>query len=187
MLAAQELGIPVVNAYTGTYPGYYMKFWVALDRHTLEGWCWENHISSSGIRFANNIDRPILRADTVWCRAVNDRYLTIDAGHVLADRPKAQLWETFVRLQLDTDHFAFVAHDDHFLSAELHRDSGLVAVSDRLGDMGVFRSEARPDKAVALIADNGRYLVLDTTDQRLYARGDSSNSSRWLRIEPFTP
>ncbi|MEO8066809.1 MAG: hypothetical protein ABI599_03855 [Flavobacteriales bacterium] len=185
MLAAQELGIPAVNAYAVAYPATYLRFWENLDQRGLDAWCASNGIAADGIAMANNIHMPVLFVDTVALLAANGKYLCLDptwGNKGVADRDSAGSWETFVRLRLRNGRCAFVAHDDRFLSVELHHDSGLVAVSDRLGDMGLFRMEEHSAGAVALRADNDRYLTLDTLSHRIFANGDSTNPLRLLKL-----
>ena len=186
MLAAQQSGIPIVNAYTGSYPGNYMQFWDRQDQRSLDAWCAFNGTTSSGIRVMNNIHRPILDADTVHIVAANGKYVCVDVTkqeQAIADKATAQQWETFVRLRLSSTDHAFVAHTDLFLSAELFRDSGLVAISDRLGDMGVFKLEEQADGRTAIRADNGMYVTLDSISLRLVARTPTVDAGCLFRFE----
>lgn len=186
MLAGQQLGITVVNAYSSSYPVCYIPFRDRQDRASLAAWCAANGTTSIGIRLANNIHRPILNTDTVRSLACNGEYLSVDPdqqGRALADTSAPGPWETFVRLQLSDDEYAFVAHTDRFLSAELHHDSALVAVSDRLGDMGVFTLQEQPDGRTAIRADNGMYMALDSASLRLVARAATVDVNCLFRFE----
>lgn len=185
MLAAQELGIPVVNAYAGTYPLDHPAFRNALDARGLDIWFASNGATADGIVVANNVHLPVLAVDTVVLRAANGKVLRVDTmggNKGVADGDMAGLGETFVRLRLKDDRAAFVAHTDRFLSVELHHDSGLVAVSDRLGDMGIFRIEEQTGNTVALRADNDRYLALDTLSHRIFAVADSTDPLRLFTL-----
>ena len=176
MLAGQQLGIPVVNAYTGGYPGDYKKFWVALNEPTLNDWCRDNGIAMDGITTVNNIRRPILHEDTVHLQGLNDRYLSVDTNKrdlAFMDRTEGGLWETFLRIRVTPDHYAFLAYNGNFLSAALHIDSSLVATNDELGDMGIFEQKNVTDSTFALIADNGLFVLRDTLTNKLYATSDS--------------
>jgi hypothetical protein len=187
MLAAQQLGIPIVNAYTGSYPGNYMKFWDQQDQRTLNDWCASNGITSRGIQMMNNIHQPIIRTDTIHLHAPNGKYVCLDPtrqDEAFADRATPQLWETFVRLRLSDHQYAFLAHTDRFITAELHHDGRLVATTDRLGDMGVFTLEDQPDGRVALRADNGKYVALDSASLKLVARADSVDQNCLFTFEP---
>lgn len=173
MLAGQELGLPVVNAYTGHYPGNHMRFWDRQTPRSLAEWCAFNRTTTDRIAILNNAHRRILATDTVQLRAANGRWVCVDvqeSPRVLASRENAMQWETLVRLRLDNGHVALVAHNDAFVSAQLHKDSGVVATSTRLGDMGMFQWHEAGNGYIALRAANGLFLELDTTDQRLYAR-----------------
>jgi Fascin domain len=186
MLAAQQLGVATVNAYTGKYPGNYEAFWERLDQHTLNDWCRFNGLPSEDILVANNIHRPILAMDTISLVASNGKYVCIDPTHresAFADRANPQLWETLVRLRLSDHEYAFIAHTDRFLSADLLHDGSVSSATDRLGDMGVFELVEQPDGRVALLADNRKFLTLDTVSLRLVARADSIVPECLFRIE----
>lgn len=175
MLAGQELGIPVVNAYTGHYPGNHMRFWDRQTPRSLAEWCAFNHITTDRIAIVNNAHQRILAVDTAQLRAANGQWVCVDLQQdprVLASRGTAMQWETLVRLRLDNGRVALVAHNDAFVSAAVHKDSAIVATSTRLGDMGMFLWYDAGNGSVALRADNGSYVELDTTDLRLYARAE---------------
>ncbi|MBK6774930.1 MAG: hypothetical protein IPG74_03450 [Flavobacteriales bacterium] len=57
------------------------------------------------------------------------------------------------------------------------------STTDRLGDMGVFQLVEQPDGRVALLADNKKFLALDTVSLRLVARADSVMPECLFRIE----
>ncbi|QQR88161.1 MAG: hypothetical protein IPJ76_08125 [Flavobacteriales bacterium] len=173
MLAGQELGIPVVNAYTGHYPGNHMRFWDLQTPRSLAEWCAFNQTTTDEITIVNNAHQRVLLTDTLQLRAANGHWVCVDLQQdprVLASRDTAMQWETLVRLRLANGRVALVAHNDAFMSVQLHKDSGLVATSARLGDMGMFLWNDLGDGSMALRADNGLYLELDTADLRLYAR-----------------
>jgi len=185
MLAGQQIGVPVVNSYTGSYPGNYMKFWNALDHNTLEEWCEFNNTSAEGIQLVNNIRQPILKTDTVYLVASNGSYVCLNItqeNRAIADRPAPLRWETFVRLELSPTQFAFLAHNDMFLSAAIHNDGALSTTSDQLGDMGIFKVVPLAEDQVALMADNGKYVELDPANNWLVARSDSIGPGTHFRI-----
>lgn len=56
MLAAQEVSIPCVNAYTGFNPGNYLSFFDNMDKKTLNDWCEYNKKDSTSIQNINEDD-----------------------------------------------------------------------------------------------------------------------------------
>lgn len=190
MLAGQQLGIPVVNGYSGGYPGNHMEFWNEQDQRTLDAWCAFNNTTSAGIQRVNNVHQPILAIDTVHLVISNGAYVCLNMLHdakAIADRPRPLLWETFSRVRLSPVHWAFMAHNENFLSAALHQDGVLAATSGRMGDMAVFTQIDLATGEVALRADNGRYVEWDSTSNRLYARADSVSRAARLRIVRAEP
>ncbi|MBP6313702.1 MAG: hypothetical protein KA408_15620 [Flavobacteriales bacterium] len=187
MLAGQQLGIPVVNAYTGSYPGNYMKFWVALDERTLNDWCVSNGIGMETINRVNNLRRPVLGEDTVHLQGLHERYVclnTINKDLAIMDRTEVGPWGLFLRIRVAPDHYAFLAHNGNFLSAALHHDSVLVASHHELGDMGIFEQKNISDSTFVLIADNGAYVAHDTRTNKLYANADSLTEHCIFRSRP---
>lgn len=184
MLAGQELGIPVVNAYTGHYPGNHMRFWDRQTPRSLAEWCAFNRTPADRITIVNNTHQGILGIDTVQLLAANGRWVCVDVQdgpRVLASRDTAMQWETLVLLRLDNGHVALVAHNDAFVSAQLHKDGGVVATSTRLGDMGMFQWHGAGNGSIALRAANGLFLELDTADLRLYARAEKPEGPALFR------
>ena len=117
--------------------------------------------------------------------AANGAYVCLNSDQenlAIADRSTPQRWETFVLLGLSPGRSAFLTHTDQFLSAELHHDGRLSATSDQLGDMGIFKEVPLPDDQVALLADNGKYVELDRTNNGLVARSDSIGPDTRFRI-----
>lgn len=176
MLAAQALGIPTVNAYTGGYPGNYIHFFDNMDHRTLAGWCKFNGIGTEHIQELNGLAVDVVARDTVRFLAANGRYWCADEsrqGDVLANRDKADGWETFLRLHLADGRVAFLASNGHFLCAELEQNKQLSATGNDLGDFGLFTMVSLDSGMVAIKAFNGHYVALDPGSQELLATSDS--------------
>lgn len=172
MLAAQHLGVPVVNAYTGNYPGNYMLFFDRMDRSTLADWFAFNGRTTADLAVIWNTGEEVIERDTIWIKAANDRYLSVDSDSgtvVLANRKKPAEWEVLLRVRLEHDRSAFVTHTGNFLCAEMTREAEWAGTAERLGDMGIFREVRVDSSTVAWLADNGRYLSLDTVTGRVRA------------------
>ena len=176
MLAAQELGIPAVNAYTGGYPGHYLSFFDNMDHRTLADWCTYNGISPERIQEVHGLAVKLGGRDTVQLIAANGRFVCAketNEGRVLADRDKAAEWETFLQLNTTDGRVAFLCSNGNFLCAELPDRKQLLATGLDLGDFGLFTLEALDSGKVALKAFNGRYVVLDPGSLELIATSDS--------------
>lgn len=172
MLAGQALGIPVVNAYTGGYPGNYISFFDHTDHRTLVDWCAFNGISAHGIQEIHGLGISVAAMDTVAIRAANEKFLCANIvrdGLVVADRDKRLEWETFVRIHAVDGRVALLAHNGKFLMARLEGEGELVADGQDLGDYGLFTMEPQEHGSVAFKAFNGRYLALDTASMELRA------------------
>lgn len=176
MLAAQALGTPTVNAYSGGYPGNYIQFFDNMDHRSLKSWCEFNGIGTEHIQELNGLAVAVVARDTVRIIAANGRYWCADESRenkVLANRDKAEGWETFLRLHLADERMAFLAFNSYFLCAELEQNKQLSATGKDLGDFGLFTMQPLDSGMVAIKAFNGRYVVLDPDSQQLLAAGDS--------------
>lgn len=176
MLAAQAVGISTVNAYTGGYPGNYIHFFDNMDHGSLAAWCGFNGIGTGRIQEINGLAVDVVARDTVRFIAANGRYWCADEsrqGKVLANRDKADGWETFLQLHLPDGRVAFLASNSQFLCAELEEDRQLSATGEDLGDYGLFTMEPLDSGKVAIKAFNGHYVALDPGSEELLATSDS--------------
>ena len=185
MLAAQELGIPVVNAYSGGYPGPFIKFFQHMDHRTLVDWCAFNGIGTERIQEIDGLDVDIAAHDTVRLLAANGRYLCADltkGGVVLANKDKAHDPETFLQLQTNDGRVAFLSINSQFLCAELEQNQQLSATGKDLGDFGLFTMEALESDMVRIKAFNGQYLMLDRVTEELHATGTGTEPETRFKL-----
>lgn len=174
MLAAQELGVSTVNAYTGGYPGNYISFFDNMDHRTMADWCAFNHIGTGRIKQIDGLAMQVISRDTVRFVAANGKYLCADQSRdarLLANKDKADDWETFLRLHTADGRAALLASNGNFLCAHLEGDQHLAADCNDLGDYGLFTMVQLDSGMVAIKAFNGRYVVLDPGTQELRATG----------------
>lgn len=185
MLATQQLGIPTVNAYTGSYPGNYIKFFDAMNDRTLEDWCAYNAIAPDRIQRIHGLGLEVAVLDTVAIQAQNGLMVSCDWSNdelSMVDREVMGTHESLVRIRTADGRIAFLAHKGHFLAAE-EQDGGRLAASGQdLGDYGLFTLEPQENGTVAIKAHNGRYLSLDKESNELFATGDTVGPDQQFRI-----
>ncbi|MBS1940214.1 MAG: hypothetical protein JST38_05000 [Bacteroidetes bacterium] len=185
MLAGQALGVHVVNGYSGGYPGNYLSFFDNMDHRTLADWCAFNNRSTEGIQEINGLAVPVISRDTVRLIAASGKYLCADQSReerMLANRDKADDWETFQRLHLPDGRVALLASNGKFVCAELEREDQVMATGDDLGDFGLFTMEQLDSGLVTLKAFNGKYVELDPATEELHAKADVVGPNAWFRI-----
>ncbi len=176
MLAAQALSIPIVNAYTGSYPGNYIAFFDHMDHRTLADWCEFNGITTDRIQEIHGLALPVSRMDVVQIKAANGEFVSADElkeGTAIADRTNAAEWETFRRVQTADGRYAFLCHSGHYLCAEQESGERIMATAMDVGDFGLFTLELLDSNQVAIKAFNGRYVTLDPDTKLLSATADS--------------
>ncbi len=188
MLAAQQLAVPIVNAYTGSYPPNYMGFFDLMDRPRLAEWCAYSGCDPDRIVEVNDIPLHFLRTDTVALQAANGSFVcanTLRDGLAVADRPEPLLWETFRAIHFPGGRIAFRAHNDNYICVETLQRSQVSATAPDLGDMGLFTIEEHDRGWIALKAHNGSYVSLDREKHLLFALADSVGSEELFRLVPF--
>jgi hypothetical protein len=164
MLAAQELGLPVVNAYTGSYPPRFITFFDHRDAASLQYWCERAGCDTSTIQLVDGTGLSLAGQSLVSLRAPNGYLVcanTLKEGLATPDRSVVDLWETFRMVRTSDGRLTFMAHNGAYLAAELEGDAVLTARSRFLGDFGLFMPDSLPDGSIALKAHNGRYVAVE--------------------------
>ena len=185
MLAAQQIGVPIVNGYSGSYPFGFMDFFDRMDLPTLAQWCVNAPCDTHSIIQVRDIPMPFLRTDTVAIIAENGSYICANTKRdalAVADRPEPLLWETFRAIQVQDGRWGFRAHNGNFLCAEILQGSQLSATAGRLGDFGLFTIEDLGDGQVALKAHNGLYVSLEPASALLNANSTSIGANERFQI-----
>jgi len=187
MLAAQDLGVPVVNAYTGYYPDKYMGFFDGLDSAMLARWTTFNGVSPDRVQLIDGLVPVIVKTDTVRLRAANGAWVRIDPlsdRTALADLDSPGPWESLLRLRTGDDRVAFLCPNDSFLCAEVLEQQQLSATAMDLGDYGLFTSVPQADSTIALKASNGLYVAVDSLTHALHATSRSIGPNEKFKLHP---
>ncbi|MBK9421681.1 MAG: hypothetical protein IPN44_11640 [Flavobacteriales bacterium] len=188
MIAAQDLGIPVVNAYTGYYPDKYMGFFDGLDSAMLAHWTESQGTSDARIQLIDGLLPTIASIDTVRLRAANGAWVAVDAAPdrmAKAERDSLGPWESFLRLHTGDGRVALICANDSFLCAELLEQQQLAATAMDLGDYGLFTPLPQADGTIALQAHNGLYVSVDTLTHVLRARATAIGPAEKFNV--FVP
>lgn len=176
MLAAQELNIPCVNAYTGSYPKEY-PFYKYFDEEALTKWCEFNHMERKRIQKISNVGKNIQNSKQIQLKAINGKFVCSDGAVVnnivIANRDSAQGWETFTLILFEKKECVILAYNNKYFCAELDHQNEITATRDNVANWETFTLVQLDSNHVALKAANGKYLSLDEKTLQLYARGDS--------------
>jgi len=184
MLAAQELGLPVVNAYTGHYPGNFPVFFNELDSASLEAWCSFSGADPRRVQVLRNVDQPLVGAIRGTLRAHSGSFVSADLtreGLLVADRSGAGRWEFFVVLRFPGDRCSLMAHDGRFVGTGRAKDDALVADTHPPEGPATFLLLQGPDGRLAFRAANGKYVAVGGEDARLNADADSLGPASWFQ------
>lgn len=183
MLAAQQVGIPIVNAYTGSYPGNFISFFDHMDRRTLNDWCVFAGIDSSTIRVADNIGWPVASTYLLALRGPDGLFATADDAwerRMVMRGQETALWEVFRGIRLADGRLALIAHNGRFVRADLLGSRELIADAKDLGDHGLFSVREHEDGSWSLHAADGSAVVMDAGSRVLKALGTEAEPVRFL-------
>lgn len=191
MIAAQDLGIPVVNAYTGYFPHPYMGFFDELDSAMLTHWITFNGIGAERVQLIDGLMPEVIMADTVRLQAADGKWVAmgpLGEREARADRDDLGPWESFLRLHTRDGRVAFLCPNDSFLCAG-EREWKLCATAMDLGDQGLFTTVPHSDGAISLRTSNGLLVAVDTLTRALHANSTAMGTTGMFkfRTPPFSP
>jgi hypothetical protein len=188
MLAAQQVGAPVVNAYTGSYPDGFMAFFDHMDRPTLQHWLGRNGVEPAAVEVVDNVGLPWVGHEKVVLTDAAGRQVRMRdpfSGTIaLADGP-GDLGSCFTIIELEEGRRVLLATNDRFVAATLdHGDLSLRADAPVAGDFCLFVLDEVEEGGVRLRADNDRWVAA-ADDGRLHAWADSAHHAITFRLEPL--
>jgi hypothetical protein len=176
MLAAQELGVPVVNAYTGSFPERYWPLLGIFNDTGLKQWCEYTGISRNNIQYVNDLGIREKQRSNVQLLASNGMFVCSDGSignTIIANKEKASGWETFTLIKLADGKYIFVDYNGKILSTELGNNANITANRINVGSWEKFTLLNISDQVVAIKAINDKYLSLDIQTGQLFAKSDS--------------
>lgn len=185
ILAAQQVGVPIVNAYTGSYPGNYMGFFDHMDRPHLEAWMQFCGSTAEGIAEVNDIDMHYRTTDTLFLHTASGHAVHAHSGHAPGIHDAGQDEGPTALLLVSTldGRHALRTPGGAFIAAFTHQDGRLEAASPLLGDMALFSFEPAGEGLYRLRADDGRYVALDVEARTLHARAPSAEEAVAFMLE----
>ncbi len=172
MLAAQDLNIPCVNAYTGSYPGNYMAFFDHRDDITLKDWCSFSGGNIGQIQPINEIGKKEKSRTHISLRASNNKYICAEESTIIVNRDKPAGWETFLLIRFENNQATFKAHTGKFFCCELYKNGEINASKERSADWETFEITELDSNYVAFKAVNGKFLSLDKKSEQIFATAD---------------
>jgi hypothetical protein len=184
MLAAQQRGWPVVNAYVKFAPAAYVPYQYALSSYALAGWL-DAAVSDKGpVQVVDNVGVPYDRADKQLLTTTSDGVVNITGveGVLRTSRGPGGLEGCFTLIHLRDGRSVWLASNGRFVAADLSEGDGtLRADADIPGDFCSFVMVPVGDGSFCLLADNGRFVKANT-DGVLQATADSLEQALALRV-----
>lgn len=187
MLAAQELNVPLVNAYADRLPPSFIPFFNQPDRGSLRQWCGYAGCDTSLIQWRDNVGLPVRKVERIRLVAHDGRYLCADAdryGAVVLDRPEAEGWQGFVLVHLADGRSGIMVHTGRWAWAETYRHGSFLGDAPELGDLGLFRVERDPAGRMAFRCADGRFITAKS-DGSLAAYAYTPEPATWFLPAPL--
>ncbi len=176
MLAAQELNIPCINAYTGHHPPAFNDFFARIDKPSMVNWCNYSGININTIQEVSDIGRKIVDKKLIHLKAYNKKFVSADKSimpYLIANRNDGYLWETFTLINFDNNECAFVAHNNLFLTPELDLQNQITVSRKALGLWETFKIIRLDSNYFAFKTHENKYLSINYSDSILNANSDS--------------
>jgi hypothetical protein len=176
MLAAQDLNIPCVNAYSGATPGEYIDFGYKADEASLLKWLTYNNVDTSLVQNINDFDIREKGRMSVHIKTIAGKYFCDDkdSSHfIFANRDNGYLWETFTLLFFEKNKCAIRAYTHSFLSAETTKNGQIIANRGVIYNWETFTITYLADDYIAFKADNGKYLSVHKKNNQVFADAET--------------
>ncbi len=185
MLAAQQLGIPIVNAYTGSYPGNYISFFDNMDPSSLQAWCAFNNSTCEEVQAINDLNIHFKWAETLSLQHASGSFVSVKKdGTLVTDRDSTALWETFRIIHFEGGRIALRTHLEKFVAAGIPGKLEISAHAPLLGDLGIFQIVPQEEGWFLLQTFNGDHVKAAADTGRLSATADPEEASRF-RLMPL--
>ncbi len=185
MLAAQELNIPCVNAYSGAHPGNYSSFFDNVNYDGLRKWSESSHLDMSRLQIINDFGKRERGRSRIHLQAMNGMYACADKtieDRIIANRGDAYQWETFTLILFDSSKCAIRAYDDRFLCEELGSGEEITATRPTVLGWETFKLVWLDKEHAAFIGVNGKYITVDEKSFRLFARSTSIGKNETFKV-----
>lgn len=112
----------------------------------------------------------------VQIKAFNNKFVSSDASKgniVIADRDKAQAWETFNIIGLKNSKCIITSYADKFFSADIGGKYDITAKKEKAQEWEIFTIKNIDKTHVAFQAANGNYLSVDDKTFQVFAKSKS--------------
>ncbi|MCB0795662.1 MAG: hypothetical protein KDB88_13080 [Flavobacteriales bacterium] len=181
MFAAQRLGVPLVNGYSGNYPSGFSMFFEDMDRPSLSAWLEQSGSDTQRIQPMDNIGWPVEASMPITLWTEDGRSVRLAPTGLLDTAfTYANLSASYTRITLANGRHLFLASNGLFVSADLEHNGELRADAPAAGDFCLFTMIPREGEAFSLQAGNGRYVVSSGPGEGLRASADSLDQALWF-------
>ncbi|MEI6694477.1 MAG: hypothetical protein WCO13_00305 [Bacteroidota bacterium] len=176
MLAAQTLNIPIVNAYTGYYPGNYISFFDNLDQKNLFEWCNFTKCKIDDIQQINDISEKVEKIQLVFLKASNGKFVSVDMENqnlLKANKDHCLSWECFSLIKLKNGQCGLMSSENKLVAAEMESKNAIKADKTEMKLWETFTIQKIDDQHIAIRAMNGMFFSVDNNTTQLFASASS--------------
>lgn len=185
MLAAQELNIPCVNAYSGYSPKNFPQFFHYTDDESLRFWCMYNDSIFNKIQTINDINKKEKFRMPIHLKAGNGKFICADASMnniLIANREIPESWETFLLIQFENNECVLRAHNNRFIYKEPDEKAGVSAFINKISEKEILSIIETDSNHVAFKSSDNKYLSLNENSLKLSFNADSIGMNEQFTI-----
>lgn len=183
MLAAQELHIPCVNAYTGYLPNSFIDYAGRASKTALQKWCASNMIDTSGIQIIHTGREELASHQVFLCSQDESYFAASDTTGLLSAIGNTIPQYAFTMLVYDNNECAFLTNNHHCLGANLWGNAEITSNCPAVGPWETFRLIRINDNTIALKASNNKYLSANPNTRIVTACADSIGQTETFVLE----
>ncbi len=100
--------------------------------------------------------------EMIQLKASNNKFICAEEGVnsvVIANREKANSWETFSLIKFGKNECAIYSHNNYFLSAQIDQQGEITATRTKIDSWEIFTIIELENDYVAFKASNGKYII----------------------------
>lgn len=185
MFAAQELNIPCVNGYTGSYPDEYLPFLNNGNNWGLEIWLNYSHFDKNKIQSIYDFDNLKKSPESIQLKAQNNKFVRADelkGTQLIADKDTGSSASTLTLFSFEKNKCALGYRTDNFICVELFDQNKITATRRSIDQWETFTIKYLDDNLVAFLACNGKYMSLDEKTGLIFASADVIGENEKFRM-----
>lgn len=182
MLASQDLKVPCVNAYSGSFPDGLWPFLANMDIVTLNNWLSKRDFNVEKISLINEAGLKIKDMREVNLSFNNKFICRENSLNLYANREVASMWEKFSLIEFKDGTCALRTFQNKFVSSQHNNNGELLADSEELSSLELFNIIDLGNGFVAFSSQNNKYWNVNPETFQVMTMSDSIGDNETFKI-----